>query len=316
MIKDEGRTRRVTLSRASGVLVVVLSALLVLSQLAQPRDRAVACSAGTLRVEGSSVFMETVRSIAEAYMELCGEARIETSANGSLAGVRNVALSKGGQLFALSDGRRRGYDHLYTQKLAIAEFHVVVNSGVGVTTLSIEDLRRINRGELTDWRQVRGGDSLPIRIVSRDADSGTRQLYEERVLGTGENVTSSSECRTADRIRGANVIRCERHDNAEVIREVSTIPGAIGYADAHSLTEARRAGSVTSLTLDGRAFDAATAVESGYPFWTVEYVYLKAKPAPGSLTANFLGFLQSGAASWSRASARAPRPTACWRCAT
>ncbi|WP_214324339.1 PstS family phosphate ABC transporter substrate-binding protein [Nonomuraea sediminis] len=290
MIKDEGRTRRVTLPRVSGALVIVLTALLVLSQLAQPRDKTVACASGTLRIEGSSVFMDAMRAVAEEYMKACGDATITTNANGSLGGVRDVATAGSGDLVALSDGRSRDYANLYAEKLAIVVYYVVVNSGVGVTTLSVKDLQRINSGAVNDWRRIRGGDPLPIRIVSRGGDSGTRQLYEQRVLGTGENVLSSSECLTRDRNAGVPIIRCERGDNAKVIQQVSTTPGAIGYADAQSLAEARRAGTITALTLDGRAFDASTAVESGYPFWTVEYLYTRAKPQPGSLAADFLAF--------------------------
>ncbi|MFI0421814.1 substrate-binding domain-containing protein [Spongiactinospora sp. 9N601] len=293
MIKDEGHTRRITLPRVSGALVIVLSVLLVLSQLAEPPDRTVACASGTLIVEGSSVFMKVIESAGDAYTRICGDAKIETNANGSLAGVRKAAQSRNGNLLALSDGHRGGYDHLHMQKLAIVVFYVVVHRSAGVTSLSLQQLSRINSGELNDWQQIRGGESLPIRIVSRDAQSGTRKLYEERVLGgTGETQVTSTDCLTNDRDRAARVIRCERSDNDEAIQQISTTTGTIGYSDAQSLAKARREGHVTALTLDGRAFDAATAVESGYPFWTVEYVYTRAEPASGSLAANFLAFLR------------------------
>ncbi|MGW4638749.1 hypothetical protein ACWEN6_09480 [Sphaerisporangium sp. NPDC004334] len=58
-------------------------------------------------------------------------------------------------------------------------------------------------GTWTDWKQVpgAGGRSLPIRIVGRGQNSGTRQLFERQVLGpgTGEGLLSSNSCLENDR---------------------------------------------------------------------------------------------------------------------
>ncbi|MGV9374433.1 substrate-binding domain-containing protein [Nonomuraea sp. NPDC003707] len=293
VIRDEGKVRRVTLPRVSGALVIVLSALLVLSRLAQPEDRSIACGSGQLRIEGSSVFMSTMRTIADEYVKACGDARIETTPNGSLGGVRTVLESGSPDVIALSDGKSNYHDQLYGEKLAIVVYFVVVNKEVGLSTIGIDDLRKINDGTWVDWKQVRGGASLPIRIISRNQNSGTRQLFEHQVLGTGENMLSSDECREKDRNPAAPVIRCERDDNAEVIGQVAAVPGAIGYADALSIVEERKSGGIVALTLDGKAFDVSTAATSGYPFWTVEYLYTKTRPKPGSLAADFLQFART-----------------------
>ncbi|MGP3957875.1 PstS family phosphate ABC transporter substrate-binding protein [Nonomuraea sp. 3N208] len=298
LIQDERENRRVTLPRVTVALVIVLSALLVLSQLSDPRDPTVACASGELRVVGSTVFMPAMRAVADEYEKVCGDARILTEATGSIGGVRRVAeAGANANLIAVSDGKSKvHHDRLHAEKLAIVTFHVVVNSGVGLATLSVDDLRKINKGDYTDWSRLRDDKTpLPIRIVSRDQDSGTRDLYEQQVLRTGENVLSSNECLDKDRNPSAPVIRCERQDNAEVIHKISTIPGAIGYADAASLAEARKAGTVTALTLDGEAFDPETAAQAGYPFWTVEHLYAKERPGAGSLAASFMDFARSHA---------------------
>ncbi|MGW0809067.1 PstS family phosphate ABC transporter substrate-binding protein [Nonomuraea sp. NPDC002799] len=298
LIKDERLARRLTLPRVSTTLVILLSLVLVLSQLSRPPGRSIACASGELRVEGSSVLMSTMRAIADEYAKVCGDdVRITTQANGSLSGVRGALESDPARpdgLIALSDGKSNYHDRLHGEKLAIVVYYVVVNSGVGLTALTLDDLRKINKGTWTDWKQIRPeGPSLPIRFVGRGQASGTRHLFEERVLGTGENVLSSDECLEKERNRRAPVIRCERDNNAEVLDKISTIPGAIGYADAASVADARRAGSITALTLDGKAFDASTAVEAGYPFWTVEYLYTGSRPPAGSLTASFLQFVRT-----------------------
>ncbi|MCW2878888.1 MAG: hypothetical protein JWQ95_2988 [Sphaerisporangium sp.] len=307
LVKDEGEKRRVTLSRVSGALAVLLTVVLVLSLISRPTDSTVACASGDLRIVGSSVFMSTMRTMADEYRKACGDdARITTEGNGSIEGVRSVIDSDpavSGGLIALSDGKSDDPGApLQAYKIAIVVFHVVVNSGVGLTTVSLDDLRKIYNGTWTDWSQIRGGQSLRIRIVGRGQNSGTRQLFEKRVLGPGigESSLSSNFCKEKDRNSAAPVIRCERDDNPEIVNLISTIPGAIGYADELSIAEARRANSITALTLDGKAFDVSTAARSGYPFWTVEYLYFKGRLEPGSLRASFVTFVREH----SRAQAR------------
>ncbi|MDP4507743.1 PstS family phosphate ABC transporter substrate-binding protein [Nonomuraea turcica] len=298
LIMDERENRRVTLPRVTVALVIALSALLVLSQLSTPRNPTVACMPGKLRIVGSTVFIPAMQAVADEYEKACGgDSDIATEPTGSIEGVRRVMeAGANAGLVAVADGKSKDHDRLYAEKLAIVTYHVAVNSGVGLNTLSVDDLRKINDGTYTNWNQLRDDKtSLPIRIISRDQDSGTRQLYEQQVLRTGENVLSSNECLEKDRNPAAPVIRCERQGNPDVIRKISTVPGAIGYADEPALEAARKAGTITALTLDGKAFDASTAVQAGYPFWTVEYVYTKERPAPGSLAAAFLEFARSHA---------------------
>ncbi|MEO3810043.1 substrate-binding domain-containing protein [Sphaerisporangium sp. B11E5] len=300
LIKDERMRRRFTLSRVSGALAAVLTVLLLLSLVSDPprADGSVACASGNLRIEGSTVVMPTMETIRDQYVRVCGDdARITLEDNGSLDGVRGVVEAGPGEAderIAFADGVSQFHDRLYSQKIAIVVFYVVVNSGVKLTTLSTADLRKIYDGTWTDWSQVpgAGSGSLPIRIVGRGEDSGTRKLFERQVLGAPEGSLSSDLCLEKDRAPDAPTVRCQRDHNSEIVQKIADVPGAIGYSDAQSLVEARRANRVTALTLDGRAFDTSTAVDSGYPFWTVEYLYTKSTPTPGTLAASFIDFLR------------------------
>ncbi|GII60494.1 hypothetical protein Skr01_05790 [Sphaerisporangium krabiense] len=305
LIKDEGERRRVTLPRVTGALAVVLTVVLVLSQIAQqPRqpETAVACASGELRVEGSSAFMPTMAAIAEAYKRDCPDARITTNPNGSIEGLRDLAAPA---TVALSDGMGefRGQSP-YAQKIAVVVFQVVVNTGVGLTTLSAEDLRKIYRGDWTDWNQVPawrqatgGRGSLPISIVGRGGESGTRRTFERYVLGgLSEPPLTSDDCKTR-RSAKAGVIRCERDENVKVVQEIKNTPGAIGYADVSVLRRIRQESGgdtvVQGLSLDGQNFDPSNP--DGYPFWTVEYLYSRETPEPGSLKHGFLKYVRENA---------------------
>lgn len=297
LIKDEKKQRLVTLPRVTGGLALLLTLLLVFGLVFAPSepDQALArCASGTLRIEGSSVFMPTMTTLAKNYGKLCADAKITTTATGSIEGVRAVAADESGGLVALSDGKQDAASRpLHAEQLAIVVYHVVVNTSAGINAITTAQLQGIYAGKYTDWRQLRGGASLPIRIVGRGQNSGTRELFESDVLGTGESGLSSNECLTKDRNNpSAPVVRCERDSNVEVVRKISDTPGAIGYADAPAVTEARRSNTLVALTLDGRVFDAATGVAGGYPFWTVEYLYTKSTPASDSLAGRFLDYVR------------------------
>ncbi|WP_158843149.1 PstS family phosphate ABC transporter substrate-binding protein [Saccharothrix deserti] len=292
IVHDERPERRLTLPRLTGGLAALLAAVLVLVLAWPPNsnDATVACASGTLRVEGSSVFMPTMATIADQYERACPDATITTSATGSIQGVREVAGGAEG-LVALSDGKQEAQG-VFAQQLAIVVYHVVVHSSVGLDTITVEQLRGIYAGVYTDWSQLRGGSPLPIRIVGRGGESGTRELFEQRVLGTSESALSSNDCRVKDRAPEAPVIRCERDKNADVVREIGAVEGAIGYADAPSVAEARKSNALTALSLGGKVFDAAAGVDAGYPFWTVEYLYTRSEPAADSLAGRFVAYVR------------------------
>ncbi len=292
IVHDERPERLLTLPRLTGGLAALLAAVLVLVLAWPPSstDATVACASGKLEVSGSSVFMPTMATIADQYERACPDAEITTSATGSIQGVREVAAGEEGML-ALSDGKQE-VQGVFAQQLAIVVYHVVVHSSVGLDAITVEQLRGVYAGAYTDWSQLRGGASLPIRIVGRGGESGTRELFERRVLGASESALSSNDCRAKDRAPEAPVIRCERDENADVVREIGAVEGAIGYADAPSVAQARKTNALTALSLDGKVFDAAAGVEAGYPFWTVEYLYTRSEPAPESLVGRFSAYVR------------------------
>src|SRR5206468_182706 len=98
--------------------------------------------------------------------------------------------------------------------------------------LSLADVRRIYRGEVTRWRQLGTGlPDLPVVLVSRNADSGTRQIFQQRVLGSWERVPSTSlDCVHKDD-GSAPVTRCELDSTEKVLDKVAEVPGALGYSE-------------------------------------------------------------------------------------
>lgn len=302
-IKDEKQQRRITwpvVTVAIGVLLTgALIATLLVSQ-GRHQDPSIQCASGSLRVEGSSAFAPIIGNIAAEYTRSCAGADISTRATGSIDGVRSLAALPGQdkeKLAVLSDGKAvEAEPELVPQAVAVIVYGSVVNRAAGVDRLGAGQLKDIYAGRIRDWNQIRGGPSLPISIVGRGQESGTRQTFERKVLGAPEGTLSSDTCEKPERDPAARTTRCERSSTAQVIDEVAATPGAIGYADAPALKAATaRGAALTVVQLDGRYPDPSS-VPQGYPFWTVEYLYTKGVPGNESVVKKFVDYLRNGTA--------------------
>ena len=290
-------------SRAARMISITLTlSVLTLAGIVIARDDhplPIGCARGTLTVTGSTAFAPVVRELAKEYKGKCPGSDITVDARGSEAGVGELAAlgsqsKRAPAMIAFSDGptpTAGGAPDLLGTRVAVSAFTLVVNEGIDPGRgLSLADVRRIYRGQITRWKQLDPRlPDLPVVLVSRNADSGTRQIFQRRVLGTWERAPSTSlDCVHQDDT-SASVMRCELDSTQKVLDEVARIPGAIGYSE---LNLARHKG-VRRVPLDG----AAASIEdieyrrSNYPSRGVEYAYTYRRPPTGSLTAGFLAYV-------------------------
>lgn len=293
-------------SRASRLITIMLTVCVVaLATIVIARDDTpppLGCEKGTLRITGSTAFAPVTQELAKQYEKDCEGSRITVDARGSAAGVAELA-SLGDQsagsarsVIAFSDGAAtEGTGELFGTRVALSVFTLVVNNGVHLPHgLSLADVRRIYRGQVTRWRQLGAGlPDLPIVLVSRNADSGTRQIFQQRVLDSWERVPSTSlDCVHKDD-GSAPVTRCELDSTEKVLDKVAEVPGALGYSEVTLATGHK---GLRPVPLDG-APASVSDIEYGkseYPYRGVEYAYTYDRPAAGSLAASFLAYVGQG----------------------
>ncbi|MET9380984.1 substrate-binding domain-containing protein [Streptomyces sp. NPDC002928] len=288
-------------SRAARLITITLTlSVLTLAGIVVTRDDTpppIGCAHGTLTVTGSTAFAPVLKEVAQKYQRDCEGATVVIDAHGSTAGVRELAAAgaqgKGAPpVVALSDGPKPSdMPELRENRIAVSVFALVVNDDVPLNNLSTRDVRRLYRGEITNWRQL-GGPDLPVHLVSRDANSGTRQVFQRRVLGRGEVANSSVDCVHKDDPT-APVTRCELDSTDQVLAKVAELPGAIGYSE---LNAADRAPGLHHLNLDADppSVDAIEHGTSAYPYREIEYAYTYGRPPADSLASSFLTYLARG----------------------
>ena len=278
------------------VCVTVLAAIIVVGKDTPPPA---GCATGGVTVTGSTAFAPVASAIAKKYQAQCPHATVTVRAQGSEQGLRQ--LSEAGDdaeghapaVIAMSDGPKPSgsYPHLTGYRTSVIAFALVVNDRVPLKNLTVDDVRRIYRGDVTDWKQL-GGPDLPVRLVSRNADSGTRDIFRRRVLGgAGEPAFTSRDCvhknSPADRL-----VRCELDSTDEVLRTVAALPGAIGYSELRAATSSK---GLHVVELNGRTPSAATIADASYPFTEVEYAYTYGAAPADSLTEGFIDYMVRGA---------------------
>ncbi|WP_435225498.1 substrate-binding domain-containing protein [Streptomyces sp. Tue6028] len=289
-------------SRAARLITVLLTVCVVtLAMIVVLRDDSpppIGCERGTLKVTGSTAFEPVMRELAEKYEEDCAGATVAVDPHGSTAGVRELAAAgaKSGSgspaVVALSDGPKpSGFPELRENRVAVSVFALVVNDDIGIKNLSLGDVRRLYRGEIRNWKQL-GGPDRPVLLVSRDANSGTRQVFQRRVLARGEIANSSLDCVHKDDAT-APVVRCELDSTEQVLSTVARLPGAIGYSELNNATGRR---GLHRLTLDGHtpSVEALEHGSSAYPYREIEYAYTFGQPPADSLASSFLSYVSRG----------------------
>jgi phosphate transport system substrate-binding protein len=89
---------------------------------------------------------------------------------------------------------------------------VVVHASNPITGLTLLQLRDLYNGRALDWRDV-GGEEGEVLLVSREDGSGTRTLFEDRVMG-GEGVALTAVVMPTSK---------------DVVAYVASRPNTIGY---------------------------------------------------------------------------------------
>ncbi len=186
---------------------------------------------GEITMAGSTSMEKLANAVAEAFMEKYPDVRVNAEFTGSSAGVE--ALVSGS--VDIGNSSRNLKEEEITNGaveniVAIDGIAVVIDAANPVTNVSKEELVKIYKGEIVNWKEL-GGNDEPIVVVGREAGSGTRSAFEELL-------------EIEDACKYAN----ELDSTGAVIAKVASTPGAIGYASLDAIDD-----SVIAVSVEGVA---------------------------------------------------------------
>jgi len=233
----------------------------------------------TLTLDGSTTVGPIAKAFAEFTMRQKPELNITVSESGSgngakalLNGTCDIAnLSRG-----LKESERKAMEEKGVKPVqhvvAYDALPVIVHPSNKVKGLTVDQVRDIYTGKITNWKSV-GGFDLAIVVVSRDTNSGTFESFKELVLGAVAKICASTEYTGS---------------NGGVRQRVQMTKGAIGYAGLGFIDR-----TVKALEINGVAPCAETVIDKTYPIARELYMFTHGEPVEGSAAAQFIALSRS-----------------------
>lgn len=224
----------------------------------------------TVRVSGSTTVLPLAEAGAEAFNSAQSDYQVLVTGGGTGVGIKNIAEGNSEMGMAsreVTDDERKKFGDSFNEHLIGYDGIVIAVSrqiyDAGVTALTKELVKKIYSGEIDNWKELGGPDEL-ILVIAREQGSGTRDTFNEEVMGD-----KSAETPGVNTVAGSN---------AEIETAITGSDKAIGYL-GFSYTQD---GSVGVITLDGVKPTRETIKDGSYELNRKLYLYTFGDPAPGA----------------------------------
>jgi phosphate transport system substrate-binding protein len=136
---------------------------------------------GALIVVGSTSIGPFAELEAQAYEQKNPGRYIDILSQGSSAGLQ--AARKGVAGIGMCSRELTAEEQAEFQRYLIARdgLAIIVHPSNPVESLTLEQIRRLFAGDVANWQEV-GGDDRPVRLITREEGSGTREAFQNLVM--------------------------------------------------------------------------------------------------------------------------------------
>ena len=196
---------------------------------------------GNVATGGSTSMKNVIAALTEGFAEVEPGITVSYDPTGSGAGITGATdktLDIGLSSRALKDEEKNDVDGTV---IALDGIAIIVNKASKVEDLTVDKLKQMFTGEITNWADV-GGDDGEIVLIGREAGSGTRDGFESIV-----DVKDS--CKYAQELTATGA----------VISAVEANPLAIGYASLSAVGD-----TVKMVTVGGVECSEETVKDGSY----------------------------------------------------
>lgn len=224
-----------------------------------------------LAIDGSVSLVALVKRLQVAYLQanpnLPSTYGIPNGKpNGTNAGIQNLI---DGKVSMAVSSRPLKPEELQAGLRSVPIARDALTVAVGVDNpykggLTLDQLKQIFQGRITNWSEV-GGSDLPIRVINRSPDSGTYTFFQDVVL-LGEPFAPD----------GTNVTTAQQDETTPLLRALGQ--DGITYS---TITQVVNQQTVRVVPIDGISPTDQEAVKTGtYPISRVTYVVVPQQTSP------------------------------------
>ena len=200
-----------------------------------------AALSGNVATGGSTSMKNVIAALTEGFAEVEPGVTVSYDPTGSGAGITGATdktLDIGLSSRALKDDEKADVEGT---TIALDGIAIIVNNASKAEDLTVDQLKQMFTGEITNWSEV-GGDDGEIVLIGREAGSGTRDGFESIV-----DVKDS--CKYAQELTATGA----------VISAVEANPLAIGYASLSAVGD-----TVKMVTVGGVECSEETVKDGSY----------------------------------------------------
>ena len=195
---------------------------------------------GNVATGGSTSMKNVIAALTEGFAEVEPGVTVSYDPTGSGAGITGAA-DKTLDIGLSSRALKADETGVTGTIVALDGIAIIVNKDSKVEDLTVDQLKQMFTGEITNWSEV-GGDDGEIVLVGREAGSGTRDGFESIV-----DVKDS--CKYAQELTATGA----------VISAVEANPLAIGYASLSAVGD-----TVAMVTVEGVECSEDTVKDGSY----------------------------------------------------
>ena len=223
-----------------------------------------------LNVMGSTSIQPFAEMLAEEYNGRQNELDVEVQGGGSTAGIQAVA--NGIAQVGMCSRSLNPKEQFTAIPIARDGIAMVVHSTNTVDGLQLADIRALFSGRVANWRQL-GGPDRPVRLITREEGSGTREAFVKLVMGK-ERMSRQA---------------LTQESNGAVRELVQHDPAAIGYMSLGLVGQ-----SLKSLRVEGAQPTSQNVMNGSYPLVRPFLFVVKGQPTADAR--KFIDFVLSGEA--------------------
>ena len=195
-------------------------------------------------ISGSTSVGSPMEKLAEAFEGKNSGIKVEVQQLGSSAGIKNAI--EGVSEIGMSSRDLKDEEKSSGLKetiIATDGIAVITNKANKVTDLTLDQVKDIYTGKITNWKEV-GGEDAPIVVVSREDGSGTRDGFQEKVGFESEELIKDAQISD-----GSGNIKSTVEGNVNAIGYIS-----FGYVDE----------AVNAVKVDGVEINHETVANNEY----------------------------------------------------
>jgi len=218
-----------------------------------------------LQLKGSDTILNLSQKVAEEYMKEHPHSRISVTGGGTGTGIAAKINKTIDIALASREMKKSEYEKAHDNGVDVKEvviaydaITIVINKKNRVENLSLEQLKNIYLGKITNWKEL-GGIDKKIIVISRDSSSGTHLYFKEHVLREGKSKGKEEF--------GKEVLFLP--SNESIKQEVTNSEGAIAYLGLGYVDK-----NIKPIKIEDVPATVATVKSKTYPIARAVYWYV------------------------------------------